>query len=175
MTGGSKVTPTDPPATTNNPPPPTFSEIQPQSPPHTVNPEKPPIAPEPQPQPQPQPQVPVSGGAPGAYVQTVPFHVLNHAPAPVHCPICGARGLSVISYESGNTTHMSALLLCFCVGLGCIPYMSSSFKDVVHSCGNCGTMLAVWHRSGSPGAAEVLVHAMAPAPPAPVTGGVKGN
>ncbi|CUS12559.1 unnamed protein product [Tuber aestivum] len=170
---GRKITPADPPATSNDPPPPPFSEIQPQSPPHTVNPEKPPIAPEPQPQPQPQAQVPASNGAPGVYVHTVSLQSLARSPAPVHCLICGARGLTVISYETGNTTHMAALLLCFCIGLGCIPYMSTLFKDVAHSCGNCGTVLAIWHRSGTPGGAEVLAHAMVSGPPAPVTGGVK--
>ena len=68
---------------------------------------------------------------------------------------------------------LAALLLCFVVGLGCIPYLFSGFKDVAHSCGSCGTMLAIWHRSGTPGGVEVLVHPMGPGPQAPVVGGAK--
>lgn len=34
-------------------------------------------------------------------------------------------------------------------------------------------MLAIWHRSGTPGGVEVLVHPMGPGPQAPVVGGAK--
>jgi len=68
---------------------------------------------------------------------------------------------------------VAALLLCFFVGLGCIPYMISGFKDVAHSCGSCGTMLAIWHRGGAPGGVEVLIHPMASGPQAPVAAGAK--
>lgn len=46
----------------------------------------------------------------------------------------------------GNS--VSALLLCCCLCLGCIPYMASWFKDCEHSCGACGKLLAVCERSG---------------------------
>ncbi|KAG0638450.1 hypothetical protein HOY80DRAFT_169920 [Tuber brumale] len=165
----------------NDPPPPAFSEIQPDPksppPPNTAPPEKPPIAhepPKPQPQPQQQqPQFPVSGGAPALYINTVPLQSLTRSPAPVQCPVCGARGLTVVSYETGNTTHMAALLLCFIASLGCIPYMFNACKDVAHSCASCGTMLTLWHRSGTPGASEVLVHPVTSGPQVPVKGGVK--
>ena len=90
-----KKTPTNLPATTIvDDPPPAFSEIQPQpqSPPHAVNPEKTPIVPQPQPQPQ-------------AIINTVPIQSLARSPAPILCPICGAPGLTVVSYETGNTTQ----------------------------------------------------------------------
>lgn len=34
--------------------------------------------------------------------------------------------------------------------------MLSSVKDVKHSCGNCGELLAVWHRSG--GGVDIVAH-----------------
>ncbi|KAG0127044.1 hypothetical protein HOY82DRAFT_568665 [Tuber indicum] len=166
--------------TANDLPPPASGEIQPDPkyppPKGTAPPENPPIAsepPKPQPQPPQQPQAPVSGGAPGPYINTVPLQSLTRSPAPVQCPVCNARGLTVVTYEIGNTTHLAALLLCFVASLGCIPYMFNAFKDVAHSCASCRTMLAVWHRSGSPGAVEVLVHPMASVQQVPVKGGVK--
>jgi len=39
--------------------------------------------------------------------------------------------------------------------VGCIPYLATWFKDCQHKCGNCGTLLAVWHRSGR---TEVMAH-----------------
>ena len=49
-----------------------------------------------------------------------------------------------------------ALGLCCIIGLGCIPYLMNSMKDVKHKCGRCGTLLATWHRSGN---TEVHIHA----------------
>lgn len=40
--------------------------------------------------------------------------------------------------------------------LGCVPYLIGSLKDVTHSCGNCGTTLAVWHRGG--GGVDVMAY-----------------
>ncbi|RPA99440.1 hypothetical protein L873DRAFT_1683845 [Choiromyces venosus 120613-1] len=182
---------TPPTNTTNNyVPPPAFSEIQPQPAqqyPAPTNPEKPPLpqtdSQYQQTQPPQQPQQPVAGGgaaAAGTYAQATPLAALTRSPAPVDCPVCGKRGLSVVTYETGNTTHLAALLLCIVACLGCIPYLITGLKDVAHSCGNCGTMLAIWHRSGTPGGAEVLVYAQAPAPPVAAelgaqTAGVKQN
>ncbi|GME37011.1 LPS-induced tumor necrosis factor alpha factor [Neofusicoccum parvum] len=81
---------------------------------------------------------------------------LNRSPAPVDCPACGVRAMTTTSFETGNTTHAWAFGVCICLCLGCIPYMMSSTKDVVHKCGKCGAMLATWHRSGS---TEVHMHA----------------
>jgi len=48
-----------------------------------------------------------------------------------------------------------ALLLCLTTCLCCIPYLATWFKDVRHSCGRCGALLAVWHRSGR---VEIMAH-----------------
>jgi len=50
-----------------------------------------------------------------------------------------------------------AIILCIFLGLGCLPYIGNMTKDVEHRCGNCGTLLAKWHRNG---ATSVLVHAV---------------
>ncbi|KAG0632816.1 hypothetical protein HOY80DRAFT_1141859 [Tuber brumale] len=89
------------------------------------------------------------------FLQATPIGALSRASAPVDCPICGQRKLTSISYEVGSTTHLWAVVACLVACLGCIPYLMTSLKDVQHRCGQCGTLLAVWHRSGG---AEVLIH-----------------
>jgi len=86
----------------------------------------------------------------------IPLAALNRSPAPVDCPICHQRAMTNVHYESGGFTHLLALALCVCICLGCIPYCISSCKNAKHTCGNCGTLLATWHRSG--GTAEVHAH-----------------
>jgi len=100
-----------------------------------------------------QQQQPMGGGA--QFLQATPIPALSRASAPVDCPICGQRKLTSVSYEVGSTTHLWAVVACLVACLGCIPYLMTSLKDVQHRCGQCGTLLAVWHRSGG---AEVLVH-----------------
>lgn len=84
-----------------------------------------------------------------------PIGALNRGPAPVCCPACQVVGLTAISYQSGEATHLWAALLCFCFCLGCIPYMIETWKDVVHKCSNCGAMLATWRKNGG---IEVHMH-----------------
>ncbi|KAF4970084.1 hypothetical protein FZEAL_10116, partial [Fusarium zealandicum] len=79
---------------------------------------------------------------------SVPIQSLQTQSAPVVCPSCGARGMTVTTPESGGFTHAIAALVCFVSCLGCIPYCISSLKDVHHRCGNCGVPLADYHRSG---------------------------
>ncbi|CUS12558.1 unnamed protein product [Tuber aestivum] len=95
------------------------------------------------------------GGGGPQFLQATPIPALSRASAPVDCPICGQRRLTSISYEVGSTTHLWAVVACVVACLGCIPYLMTSLKDVQHRCGQCGTLLVVWHRSGG---AEVLVH-----------------
>ncbi|RPA99437.1 hypothetical protein L873DRAFT_1683883 [Choiromyces venosus 120613-1] len=89
------------------------------------------------------------------FLQATPIPALSRGSAPVDCPICGQRKLTSVSYEVGSTTHLWAAVACVVACLGCIPYLMTSLKDVQHRCGQCGTLLAIWHRSGG---AEVLVH-----------------
>jgi len=85
---------------------------------------------------------------PNVYQNAVPLGALQQGPAPVDCPMCGVRELTRTEFVSGGTTHGVAALLCLCFCLGCIPYLATWFKDVEHKCGHCGTLLAVWKRSG---------------------------
>ncbi|KAI9141490.1 LITAF-like zinc ribbon domain-containing protein [Paraphysoderma sedebokerense] len=99
-----------------------------------------------------QPQRPTS-----TFLSVTPIQALNRGPAPVDCPMCGIRGMTTISFETGSATHLWAFGACFCFGLGCLPYFINNAKDVVHKCNHCGTALAIWHRNG--GNTELLVHA----------------
>ncbi|KAJ4983078.1 litaf-like zinc finger domain-containing protein [Stagonosporopsis vannaccii] len=79
----------------------------------------------------------------------IPLSTLTRSPAPVECPACKHRGITSTDYESGNTTRawaLGLLLLTWC--LCCIPYCMTSTKNVSHKCGQCGVLLATWHRSG---------------------------
>jgi len=115
--------------------------------------------PDPAQQPQPQMQ---QGQKPTQYQSATPLGSLQQGAAPVDCPVCGVRELTRTEFVSGGTTHLSALLLCCCLCLGCIPYLATWFKDVEHKCGHCGALLAVWHRSGR---TEVMQHGtVAPRP-----------
>lgn len=81
-------------------------------------------------------------------LRTNPIGTLNIGPGRVCCPACGVVGLTAISYQSGEATHLWAAVLCFLLCLGCIPYMVETWKDVVHRCSTCGAMLATWHKNG---------------------------
>ncbi|ERF70700.1 hypothetical protein EPUS_02566 [Endocarpon pusillum Z07020] len=81
---------------------------------------------------------------------------LGMGPAPVDCPSCGKRGMTRVSYQAGNTTHIWAgITFCFTLCLCFIPYLMNSLKDVQHHCSNCGVLLATWHKSG---AVDVHMH-----------------
>ncbi|KAF2281542.1 uncharacterized protein EI97DRAFT_32459 [Westerdykella ornata] len=102
--------------------------------------------------PQPIPMHPGPLGPQSAYHQAfqtaTPLMALNRGPAPADCPACGCRSMTTVQFETGNTTHVWALALCIFTCLGCIPYCMNSLKDVEHRCGNCGVLLATWHRGG---------------------------
>ncbi|KAI1053767.1 hypothetical protein LB507_007435 [Fusarium sp. FIESC RH6] len=91
------------------------------------------------------------GGFPPAQqqnYQSMPIQNLQSQSAPVVCPSCGVRAMTVTKAESGGMTHAIAAGVCFFTCLGCIPYCISSLKDVHHQCGNCNMPLADYHRSG---------------------------
>jgi len=86
----------------------------------------------------------------------IPLTVLSSGSCPVDCPECGVREMTTTTYQIGATTHAWAVAACLITALGCIPYLLSATKDVRHNCGNCGALLATWHRSG-----RTVVHAYA--------------
>ncbi|KAN0119699.1 LITAF-like zinc ribbon domain containing protein [Hyaloscypha variabilis] len=89
------------------------------------------------------------------YQNATPLASLQQTPAAIDCPACGVRELTSTAFVNGTRTHLAALLCCCCFCLGCVPYLTSWFKDVEHKCGSCGTPVALWHRSGE---TEVLAH-----------------
>ncbi|KPM35154.1 hypothetical protein AK830_g11417 [Neonectria ditissima] len=94
----------------------------------------------------------VPPGGPGTIPQNnlacAPIQSLQSQSAPVLCPSCGMRNMTVVTAEAGGFLHGIAALVCLVSCLGCIPYCISSLKDVHHKCGNCGIALATFHRSG---------------------------
>ncbi|RFN46241.1 litaf-like zinc finger domain-containing protein [Fusarium flagelliforme] len=97
------------------------------------------------------PQGQQQGGFPPAQsqnYQSMPIQNLQSQSAPVVCPSCGVRAMTVTKAESGGMMHAVAAGVCFFTCLGCIPYCISSLKDVHHQCGNCNMPLADYHRSG---------------------------
>ncbi|KAH6869128.1 LITAF-like zinc ribbon domain-containing protein [Thelonectria olida] len=69
------------------------------------------------------------------YRTAAPIAALGRSPAPVDCPGCEQRSLTITSFLVGNTTHGWAAALCFVFCLGCIPYLLNDCKDVEHKCG----------------------------------------
>ncbi|KAH7107145.1 LITAF-like zinc ribbon domain-containing protein [Auriculariales sp. MPI-PUGE-AT-0066] len=91
-----------------------------------------------------------TGGRTAAMMPTNEFarvwNLRKHA-QPCYCPNCGQTSLTNLEYVTGRHTHIMAIIFttfCCCF----IPYITTAFKDVVHTCGNCGTKLAVWRGEG---------------------------
>ncbi|KAF8254051.1 hypothetical protein K440DRAFT_519181, partial [Wilcoxina mikolae CBS 423.85] len=78
----------------------------------------------------------------------VPLASLTSAPAPVDCPGCGTRALTIINYRSGDHTHVWGVVFCLIMCAPCFAYMGTCFKDVEHRCGHCNALLALWHKGG---------------------------
>ncbi|EDU51200.1 lipopolysaccharide-induced transcription factor regulating tumor necrosis factor protein [Pyrenophora tritici-repentis] len=102
-----------------------------------------------------QPGMPPQQQSGTVYQNATPIANLQRGPAPADCPACGQRAMTNVAFDTGNTTHVWAFVLCCVCCLGCIPYVMNSTKDVQHKCGRCGVLLATWHRSGS---TEVHMH-----------------
>ncbi|KAI9854183.1 MAG: hypothetical protein M1824_000562 [Vezdaea acicularis] len=98
-----------------------------------------------------QPQAaPMAAPGQRQYMNATPLTVLNRGAAPVDCPACGHRGLTRTTFETGNTTHVWALVCCcLTLVLTPLPYLMNSTKDVAHHCGHCGVLLATYHKSGT--------------------------
>ncbi|KAF4436861.1 litaf zinc finger [Fusarium acutatum] len=86
----------------------------------------------------------------GQRLLSVPLDELKSTSAPVVCPRCEVRAMTITKVQSGSVTHASAGILCICSAalLAWIPYCISGLKNVLHYCGNCKLLLAEWHRSG---------------------------
>ncbi|KAM0425599.1 hypothetical protein ACHAPT_009130 [Fusarium lateritium] len=138
----------------NNDQPPTYNNrdfTSPLAQPPLTNPGSPPPAHLQNPNdfpPQSQGPPPQQHQQPQQNYSSVPLQSLQSQSAPVVCPSCGARDMTVTTAEAGGFTHGVAALVCFVSCLGCIPYCISSLKDVHHRCANCGVPLADYHRSG---------------------------
>ncbi|KAK7426266.1 hypothetical protein QQZ08_007296 [Neonectria magnoliae] len=98
---------------------------------------------------------PAHGIVPQNNLTCAPIQMLQSQSAPVLCPSCGMRNMTVVTSEAGGFLHGIAALVCLVSCLGCIPYCIHSLKDVHHKCGNCGIPLATFHRSGR---TEVLAY-----------------
>ncbi|KAK7421495.1 hypothetical protein QQX98_002194 [Neonectria punicea] len=98
---------------------------------------------------------PPHGVVPQDNLACAPIQMLQSQSAPVLCPSCGMRNMTVVTSEAGGFLHGVAALVCLVSCLGCIPYCIRSLKDVHHKCGNCGIPLATFHRSGR---TEVLAY-----------------
>jgi hypothetical protein len=84
----------------------------------------------------------------GQFPTAWPIRALQSNNAVVDCPVCGVRSVTTTTFIVGNTTNAWAAIICLVACLGCIPYLFTGTKDVDHKCGNCGVVLATWHRSG---------------------------
>lgn len=104
-------------------------------------------------------------------LKAVPLNLLKRHAAIVECPRCrscersttflcaGTRTQWVypsprISPQKAENTNgltqesgIATLLFFTTVVFACVPYLTSSTKDVKHHCSNCGTLLARWKRS----------------------------
>lgn len=65
---------------------------------------------------------------------------------PIQCPVCQQQTISKIKHVSGNYTFVWAAGLCATLCLGCIPFCVGRLKNIEHTCSNCNTKLATWHR-----------------------------
>ncbi|EJD34975.1 hypothetical protein AURDEDRAFT_130883 [Auricularia subglabra TFB-10046 SS5] len=73
----------------------------------------------------------------------------SHA-APVRCPHCAATAVTRVEYAAGRTTRVCAVAtsLLLSPAAGFVPFLIDGTKDKKHFCARCGTLLAIWHRSG---------------------------
>ena len=85
----------------------------------------------------------------------MPLQSLGPSPAPVDCPACRGRFMTMIDYHVGGTTWAWAAAVCCFTGCGCIPFFINGCKNVQHRCGGCGTVLATFHRNNP---VEVHMH-----------------
>jgi lipopolysaccharide-induced tumor necrosis factor-alpha factor len=68
-------------------------------------------------------QPPMAQGTGNFFVNAIGIQSLQKDPAVVDCPLCKHRAMTSVDRVNGGVTHGSAVLLCLCCCLGCIPYM----------------------------------------------------
>ncbi|CCT69336.1 uncharacterized protein FFB20_00128 [Fusarium fujikuroi] len=81
---------------------------------------------------------------------SLPLKSLKSMSAPVVCPVCEVRAMTITTAKSGGVTFAAAGIACLlsCAILSWVPFFISDAKDVLHQCGNCKVYLAQWHRAG---------------------------
>jgi len=70
----------------------------------------------------------------------------SRVPVGVNCPFCLKPGITRVEFQVGSAVWLVCLLLvCIGLGWGCclIPFCMDNFKDCVHTCPNCGKVIAI--------------------------------
>jgi len=76
----------------------------------------------------------------------IPISLLGRYQAPVECPACSRRTVTVVKHKNGKGTHTWAGILFVTTFIGgVVPYTMDYFKNVQHRCGRCGVVLATNH------------------------------
>ncbi|CAG8556245.1 1926_t:CDS:2 [Acaulospora morrowiae] len=80
----------------------------------------------------------------------IPLNNLRAEPAVTTCPHCNHVVLSSTDFRAGSATWLSSFAL-FLFGItswGCclFPFCISDLKDCIHSCPNCGRIMAKYSR-----------------------------
>ncbi|KAF5534392.1 litaf zinc finger [Fusarium phyllophilum] len=75
----------------------------------------------------------------GQNLLIVPLDELQSRSAPVICPRCEVRAMTITRARTGNVNHVAAgvLVVASALLLAWIPYLISELKNVLHYCGNC--------------------------------------
>jgi LITAF-like zinc ribbon domain len=85
---------------------------------------------------------PSSQPAPETSYMMAPVPFGTHS-QPITCMNCKKKGMSRVTAENGTMVFVSAAVCCFCVCLGCIPFMIDSLKDHNHFCQHCNAFAGV--------------------------------
>jgi lipopolysaccharide-induced tumor necrosis factor-alpha factor len=88
------------------------------------------------------PQVAVSQ----PYVIAVPA-AFSDAPVTCTCNSCHQHVVSNLQYQTGTFTWLMCVVFCCLTACCCwIPFVFNVFKDVVHLCPNCGSVIGKYQR-----------------------------
>ncbi|KAJ3147401.1 hypothetical protein HDU86_008016 [Geranomyces michiganensis] len=68
----------------------------------------------------------------------------SRSPICMHCPVCRANIMTVVTEAPGMKAYMSSLFLCFLNPIfSLLPLCLSGCKDKVHRCPSCTAVLAI--------------------------------
>ncbi|KAJ3152553.1 hypothetical protein HDU89_001246 [Geranomyces variabilis] len=88
-----------------------------------------------------QPSLPYVGPVDGSIPVVM---VDSRQPICMHCPVCRANIMTVVTEAPGMKAYMSSLFLCFLNPLfSVLPLCISGCKDKVHRCPSCTAVLAI--------------------------------